>query len=263
MADGYHTFLQRVHTTFGIDLTLYKEGQMRRRLTSLRKNRNFSNFNTYFQALNEDESLRNEFFDRITINVSEFYRNPKRWGVLREKVFPYLLKNKTKLTIWSAACSTGEEPYSLAIMLQEHFPHVTSEIIATDIDDNIIKRAKQGIYREQALKDLPSHKKTKYFTFKNNQYYLHESLKENIQFKKHDLLKDRYPKNIDLIVCRNVLIYFTEKAKEKVYLNLSDSLTTDGILFVGSTEQIFNPKDYRLEIFDTFFIKKYNEKITV
>lgn len=256
MADGYVNFMKQVNAKFGIDLTLYKEAQMRRRLTSLRNNRNFSNFNVYFKGLEEDETLRNEFFDRITINVSEFYRNPKRWEVLREKVFPSLTKQKRNINIWSAACSTGEEPYSLAIMLNEHFPNVRASILATDIDDNILARAKQGFYSEQSLKDLPQHKKSKYFTFKNNHYYLNENLKSSIEFKKHDLLKDTYPKNFDLIVCRNVLIYFTDEAKDGIYKRISNSLTKDGILFVGSTEQIFNPSKYDFELFDTFFYKK-------
>lgn len=256
MTDGYSNFMKQVNSKFGIDLTLYKEAQMRRRLTSLRNNRNYTDFNTYFKALETDEQLRNEFFDRITINVSEFYRNPRRWDVLREKVFPFLTKQKRRLNIWSAACSTGEEPYSLAIMLKEHFPHVRASILATDIDDNILARAKQGIYAKQSLKDLPQHKKEKYFTFKNNQYYFNDDLKGTVQFKKHDLLKDTYPKNYDLIVCRNVLIYFTDEAKDKIYKNLSNSLVEDGILFVGSTEQIFNPNQYEFSLFDTFFYKK-------
>lgn len=256
MADGYLSFVKHVNSKFGIDLRLYKEGQMRRRLTSLRNNRNYSDFNTYFKAIERDENLRNEFMDRITINVSEFYRNPKRWDVLRDKVLPTLTKRKRNLNIWSAACSTGEEPYSLAIMLKEHFPNVKATILATDIDDNILLRAKQGVYSEQSLKDLPQHKKTKYFTFKNNKYYFNEQLKETVQFRKHDLLKDRYPSNIDLIVCRNVLIYFTDEAKEQIYNRFSETLVDDGILFVGSTEQIFNPQHYKLKLFDTFFYQK-------
>src|SRR5699024_10245980 len=116
--------------------------------------------------------------------------------------------------------------------------------------------AKQGVYSAQSLKDLPPHKKAKYFTFKNNKYYFNESLKQTIQFKKHDLLKDRYPDNLDLIVCRNVLIYFTDEAKEAIYTKFSNSLVNDGILFVGSTEQIFNPNRYNFSLFDTFFYQK-------
>lgn len=254
----YYSFIEKVHRFFSIDLSLYKEAQMRRRLTSLRNKRGYKNFDSYFNALKQDKELREEFIDRITINVSEFYRNPKRWDVLREKVFPKLIEQSRgrKLTIWSAACSTGEEPYSLSIMLHEHFSRVDASIIATDIDEKALEKARQGIYHEQALKDLPPNKKSKYFTFKNDKYYINDSLKRIITFKKHDLLKDPYPQNVDLIVCRNVLIYFTDDAKDIIYRKISEALADHGILFVGSTEQIFNPSKYNLALFDTFFYEK-------
>src|SRR5699024_10160500 len=95
-----------------------------------------------------------------------------------------------------------------------------------------------------------------YFSSKNESFYIDDALKRNITFKKHNLLKDRYPLNIDLIVCRNVLIYFTNDAKEYIYTNLGKSLSSNGILFVGSTEQIFNPNQYNMKLFDTFFYEK-------
>lgn len=252
----YKEFISKIKYKLDIDLSLYKEAQMKRRLTSLRNKRGFSRFSTYFSALEKDEDLLEEFVDRMTINVSEFYRNPKRWDVLRNKVLPALIKKKTSLNIWSAACSSGEEPYSLAIMLKEHFSHVRASITATDIDETILNKAKKGTYIEADLKSLPSNKKTKYFTFENNQYHINEQLKSNITFKKHNLLKDPYPKNIDLIVCRNVLIYFTDEAKDLIYNRFSDALSSEGILFVGSTEQIFQPQHYELSLYDTFFYQK-------
>ena len=252
----YKLFIDKMHRLIGVDLTLYKEAQMRRRLTSLRNKLGYDTFNQYYDALQADKQLLQQFIDRITINVTEFYRNPKRWEVLRNTVFPELTKNKASLHIWSAACSTGEEPYSIAIMLKEHFPHVQVTITATDIDERVLEKAKIGAYVEIQLKDLPRFKKSKYFTFKNNKYYVDESLKSSITFKRHDLLKDPYPSRVDLIVCRNVLIYFTDPAKEKIYDKFSKSLQKDGFLFVGSTEQIFNPEKHGLTLFDTFFYRK-------
>src|SRR5699024_9893278 len=110
------------------DLSLYKEAQMKRRLTSLRNKHGHDNFHTYFKAIQEERTLLEEFLKRITINVSEFFRNPLRWDVLRDKVIPKLVAEKNNLTIWSAACSTGEEPYSLAIMLSEYFPNISFKI---------------------------------------------------------------------------------------------------------------------------------------
>ena len=256
MDKGYSDFISRMNQMIGIDLSLYKEAQMKRRITSLRNKRGFENFSSYFQALKKDQILLDEFIDRLTINVSEFYRNPKRWEVLQEKVIPHLIHDKDKLTIWSAACSTGEEPYSLAIMLKERFPSLQVQILATDIDKGALDKAKQGVYKEQSLKDLPHIYKNKYFIQKNGLCYLNEKIKKMVNFKGHNLLADRYPQNIDLIICRNVLIYFTDEAKQEIYTNFSHSLNPDGVLFVGSTEQIFSPDQYNLSVFDTFFYKK-------
>lgn len=253
----YNSFVNKINDKLGIDLSLYKEAQMKRRLTSLRNKRGFNNFSSYFLALSRDEVLKNEFLDRMTINVSEFYRNPKRWDILRDKILPEIIKEKkNNLKIWSAACSTGEEPYSLAIMLHEHFSNITYSIIATDIDEKVLLKAKEGIYHPSALKDLPAHKKSKYFLFKNNKFRINKDLKASISFKKHDLLKDPYPSNLDLIVCRNVLIYFTDPAKQIIYTRFGEALNPNGFLFVGSTEQIFNPNEFQLTLFDTFFYQK-------
>jgi chemotaxis protein methyltransferase CheR len=256
MIDEYVGFTANIKSKLGIDLNLYKEAQMKRRLTSLRNKRGYSNFKSYFEALNQEELLLNEFIDRITINVSEFYRNPKRWIVLEKEIFPLLLKSTSKLSIWSAACSTGEEPYSLAILLNEYFPETNFQITATDIDQNALEKAKQGIYSEQSLKELPAKLKEKYFSEQHGLYTVKPILKEKIIFKQHNLLADSYPKNMDLIVCRNVLIYFTDPAKETIYHNFSASLKNGGFLFVGSTEQIFSPATYKMSLKDTFFYEK-------
>lgn len=245
-----------MHQKLGLDLTLYKEAQMKRRLTSLRNKRGFYDFDSYYNALQQDKELLEEFVDRITINVSEFYRNPARWEVLEQKIIPELIKNKKELHIWSAACSTGEEPFSLLMLFKDQFPDVKVSITATDIDEKILERAKEGVYKPQSLKDLPEDKKSKYFIFKDGLYYIDNSLKKQVTFRKHNLLNDAYPVNTDMIVCRNVLIYFTDPAKSTIYQAFSKSLRQEGMLFVGSTEQIFNPQTYQLALYDTFFYQK-------
>jgi len=256
MGNEYYPFIDKIYRKLGINLHLYKENQMKRRLTSLRDKRGYTSFQSYYEALQSNEQLLEEFIDRLTINVTEFYRNPKRWDVLEKIVFPKLLQNSRTLNIWSAACSTGEEPYSIALMLTENFPQASYKIIATDLDEKALAKAKKGEYINRSLKDLPVHMKQKYFTKKGSLYLIDDSLKKNITFKKHDLLSDSYPKNVDLIVCRNVLIYFTDKAKKTIYEKFSESLSQNGVLFVGSTEQIFNPAQYRLKVLETFFYEK-------
>ncbi|WP_079709698.1 CheR family methyltransferase [Paraliobacillus ryukyuensis] len=252
----YQTFIQSIKKKTGIDLSLYKEVQMKRRLTSLRDKKGYKDFDAYFQALKNDQALMEEFLDKMTINVSEFYRNSGRWEVLEKKILPDLLQNNRKLKIWSAACSTGDEPYTLAMMLSQYVDLSQVSILATDIDDRILDRAKQGIYSDRALKEVPNNLKKKFFTQQDNAYVIDDKVKRAITFKKHNLLSDPYPNNFDLIVCRNVMIYFTEEAKAAIYHKFNQSLNDDGVFFVGSTEQIFSPEKYNFKVLDTFFYQK-------
>ncbi|EON72893.1 CheR family methyltransferase [Lysinibacillus sphaericus] len=252
----YELFVEGIKRKTGIDLALYKEAQMKRRLTSLYEKKGYRNFVDFLKALEQDRDLMNEFLDRMTINVSEFYRNGKRWEVLQKKIFPKLLQTNKRLKIWSAACSTGEEPYSLAMVLSQLVPLSQIQITATDLDENVIQKAKLGVYPERSLAEVPKDIQAKYFEQEGNFYRVKDDIKRCVTFKKHNLLKDNYDSNYDLIVCRNVMIYFTEEAKDQIYTNFSKALRKDGILFVGSTEQIFNPSRYDFEVEDTFFYRK-------
>lgn len=256
MSGDYEQFTYQIKKKTGIDLALYKEAQMKRRLTSLYEKKGYGSFEEYFSAINRDQALINEFLDRITINVSEFYRNYKRWEVLEKTILPKILKRKKRPRVWSAACSSGEEPYTLAMIMAKYLPLSEVKILATDIDENILSRAKFGIYPERSLQEAPDDIKRKYFTNKGGFYRVADEIKRTVSFKTHNLLADPFGTSYDLIICRNVLIYFTEEAKELLYHKFAKSLNPEGILFVGSTEQIFNAGQYGLEVEDTFFYKK-------
>lgn len=254
--DDYAQFISGIKKQTGIDLSLYKEAQMKRRLTSLYEKRGYTSFQEYFTALKNNKELYHEFLDRMTINVSEFYRNRNRWEVLEKKVLPGLLEQKKRPKIWSAACSTGEEPYTIAMILSKFMPLSQIKILATDIDENALARAKTGIYPERSLNELPDEMKKKYFKKDGNHYQISADIKNTVTFRKLDLLQDPYGGPYDLIVCRNVLIYFTEEAKSMLYQKFSKAMNPGAVLFVGSTEQIFNPGAYHFEPLETFFYKK-------
>ncbi len=254
--EGYEIFKEKVYKKTGIDLNSYKERQMKRRIESLITRNNFTSYDSYFTAINQDAKLLDEFINYLTINVSEFYRNPQQWDVLDSTVIPQLLKGKSKLKIWSSACSTGEEPYSLVMLLSKFFPLNQISILATDIDEGAISKAKQGVYSAKSLDNLPKGFKETFFEKYNGTYKINEEIKKQVIFKKFNLLKDEYPKDCDLILCRNVMIYFTEDAKNIMYKKFHDSLSKDGVLFVGSTEQIILPNRYDLTPVKTFFYKR-------
>lgn len=255
--DKYEVFKKQVNDFIHIDSNYYKEKQMKRRITSLLKRNNFNDFDDYFQGLESDKALLDEFVNYLTINVSEFYRNPSQWEVLEKEILPDIINKKNKnIKIWSSACSTGEEPYSMVMLLTKFFDLKDIKILASDIDVGAMDKAKLGIYNSKSLDNLPKEFKVKYFEPIESSYKIKDDIKKCVEFKKMDLLKDVFPRNLDLIICRNVMIYFTEDAKELLYKKFYDSLSNNGVLFVGSTEQIILPDRYKLKSLKTFFYKK-------
>lgn len=255
----YEMFKKNVNNLINIDLNYYKEKQMKRRISSLISRNKYKDFDDYFEALKKDEELLEQFINYLTINVSEFYRNLSQWEVLEKEIIPNLLKGgKRNLKVWSSACSTGEEPYSLVMILSNFFPLKDIRVLATDIDEEAMNKAKQGLYSEKSLKNIPREFKEKYFEKIKGSFKISDEIKQCVEFKKMDLLKDPFPSNIDLITCRNVMIYFTEDAKELLYSKFYKSMSDEGVLFVGSTEQIIMPEKYNLKSAQTFFYKKNN-----
>ncbi|WP_226579334.1 CheR family methyltransferase [Halobacillus litoralis] len=252
----YPSFIRNIHKNTGVDLSLYKEAQMKRRLTSLRDKKGYKDFHSYYKALEGDTQLKDELLDRMTINVSEFYRNHKRFEVLENKVIPELLRRKKRLKIWSAACSTGEEPYTLAMILDQHMSLSDVDIIGTDLDQKALEKAETGVYHERSLKEVTTFMKHKNFVKEGPHFKVKENIRRSVTFKRHNLLADPYEQNCDLIVCRNVMIYFTDEAKQRMYRAFNESLTDRGIFFVGSTEQMFSPGQFGFKMFDTFFYQK-------
>lgn len=256
MLTNYEGFKEKILKLTKIDLSSYKERQMRRRIDSLIRRNNYDDYDEYYKALTQNTKLYDEFINYLTINVSEFYRNPAQWEMLEKEIMPSIMKLNKKSKIWSAACSTGEEPYSLAMLMSRFVDLSNLKIIATDIDDGAVTKAKNGIYVPKSLVNLPKDFVSNYFTKVGENYKISDKVKNCIEFKHHNLLLDSYPDNCDLIVCRNVMIYFTEEAKALMYNKFRDSLNSNGVLFVGSTEQIILPQRYKLEPVKTFFYKR-------
>lgn len=256
MLTDYEGFKQKILKLTGIDLSCYKERQMKRRIDSLINRNNYDDYNEYYKALTQSSKYYDEFINYLTINVSEFYRNPGQWEIVEKDIIPNLLKNNKKLKIWSAACSTGEEPYSMVMLMSKFMDLSNIKIIATDIDDGAVDKAKSGLYTKKSLESLPNDFLTKFFDKEGDYYRIKEIVKKCVEFSKHNLLKDKYKDNCDIIICRNVMIYFTEEAKAEIYGKFRDSLTSNGVLFVGSTEQIIMPQRYKMESLKTFFYKK-------
>lgn len=249
-------FEQWVLKEFNINLSAYKSNQLHRRINSLMSRVGANSIEEYISMLKKDAAQRQKFLDFITINVSEFFRNPEIFEDLKDKLKNDLLKSNTSLKIWSAACSIGAEPYSIAMYLDELSPGVRHKIIATDIDNIILEKARNGEYTASEIKNVKKEYISKYFTEKDDKYIINTRIKSMVTFKKHDLILENYDKDFDLIVCRNVVIYFNQDIKDQIYKKFSQSLKKGGLLFVGATESIYNYKDYGFEKASTFIYRK-------
>ncbi len=255
--DDYEQFKKDIFALTQIDLNAYKEKQMRRRIDSLIQKNGIKTYKEYVAAIKADRALFEEFINYLTINVSEFFRNPEQWTILEKDLLPDILAKTKSPKIWSAACSTGDEPYTIVMLLSRYLPLSQIKIIATDIDKQVIEKAKAGLYNDKSLKCVPKDLFQKYFTQVNEYTYkISDEIKKCVEFKNANLLKDPYPDNCDLIVCRNVLIYFTEEAKNDIYKKFNAALKKDGILFVGSTEQIIQAYTMNYSTVKSFFYKK-------
>ncbi len=257
MFEGYEKFKKDIFSLTQIDLNAYKEKQMRRRIDTLITKNKCTSYDAYVRLIKSDSEKFEQFVNFLTINVSEFYRNPEQWVILEKELFPALIRKfGKKLKIWSAACSTGDEPYSLVMALSRHLPLENIHIIATDIDKQVLDKARLGIYNEKSIAAVPPEFKKKYFKQIGSSYQISDEIKRRVEFKEHNLLKDPYPTDCHLIVCRNVVIYFTEEAKDEIYQKFNRSLVDDGILFIGSTEQITNYKEFNFRRNKSFFFEK-------
>jgi chemotaxis protein methyltransferase CheR len=177
--------------------------------------------------------------------------------MLTEEFLPELIKKfGQNLHIWSAACSTGEEPYSLVMALSGHMDLSRIHIHATDLDKQVLAKAKVGLYSEKSISNVPAEYKEKYFKKIGSSYQISDQIKRCVDFREHNLLRDPYPRDYHLIVCRNVVIYFTDDAKMEVYKRFYSSLRPGGVLFIGNTEQVSDHKSIGFKRRYSFYYEK-------
>lgn len=251
----YSWFIKSFHAKSGLDLNYYKQNQMERRILSFITTHNYSNYPEFLNALCQNPKLYDTFLKHLTINVTQFFRDLSQWKSLQD-VLSQLVTKKSHLKIWSAGCSSGQEPYSLAMTLLEHFPKVSFSILATDIDKAVLQQAKDGVYKSMEVAGTPTGMLTKYFTNSDKGYEIKDVVKQKVHFKYQNLLTDTFDREFDLIACRNVVIYFTEDAKDMLYKKFCGALTVGGVLFTGSTEHLFGVTDLGFKPISSFFYQK-------
>lgn len=252
----WELFKQKLFAKSTINLNDYKPTQMQRRITNLMTRHGAASYTAFFEMIDRNPQLYKDFIDFLTINVTEFFRTPEKFDELEKKVIPDLLAKSSKLSIWSAGCSIGAEPYSIAMILNELTPGVRHRILATDLDVEILGKAKKGVYTMNELKNMPPARLSKYFRQIDGNYHLNDDIKSRVEFQRHNLLLDKFETGFDMILCRNVVIYFTEEAKDALYRRFFAALKPGGVLFVGGTEAILNFRDMGYQSYIPFFYRK-------
>lgn len=225
----------------GIDFSSYRENTILRRLERRVSINRFGTLDEYLLFLSESDKEKDILYRELLIGVTRFVRDMEAFDALKAKVFPELKKRKL-IRIWSAGCSTGEEVYSLAILLNEFLvaEGLDSEIkiFATDIDRHSLDTASVGIYPESIISDLDPFLLAKYFTKQENGYQINEIIRQMVVFARHNLLKDPPFSKLDLLVCRNLFIYLKPDVQSRLLSMFYYSLSPDGFLFLGSSETI-------------------------
>ncbi|MCC6444587.1 MAG: protein-glutamate O-methyltransferase CheR [Armatimonadetes bacterium] len=252
----YDWFKKKIHIKTGIDLGLYKAQQMQRRIGAMMERAHAVSYAEYYTLLEREPARLNEFLDRLTINVSELFRNPDKFQELQEKILPQLLKSSSRLKIWSAGCSYGAEPYSITMLLDEITPGAQHTLLASDVDQKILEKAENGLFNADDIKNVTPQRLQKYFIRQGELYQIRPEIRQKVRFYRHNLLADPFQSDFDLIVCRNVVIYFTDEAKDKLYRNFHHVLKPGGVLFVGGAERIFNHREIGFSVPASFFYQK-------
>ena len=239
---AYDRMARDVRSLLGIDLSQYKPAQVWRRVNGFASARGFADADTLVKKAREDTVLRQAFLDMLTINVSEFFRNPEAWEALAAQYLKPMLSGRMPVRIWSAGCSLGYEPFTIAMLCREIAPQTPVHILATDLDETTLARARKAVYAENQMAGVSPARRARFFRKVDAGWEANPELQTMITWRRHDLLRDPYEKPFEIICCRNVVIYFTEAAKTDLYTRFCGALRPEGILFLGATESIPNSR---------------------
>lgn len=245
MDDREYAYLKtRIRDLAGIDLGSYGERQMRRRLNGFVSRTPTPNIASYCRMLERDQTKLRELLAFLTIKVTEFFRDPSAFEQLEALILSRLVAQGRRMNIWCAGCSSGCEAYSLALIMNRICPEKRYRIVATDVDEVALGRARAGgPYRATEVRNIPENILREYFSLVGRSYWISNTLRQAVNFQRHDLLSDRFDSGFDLILCRNVTIYLTEQARNRLNCRFHESLAVGGVLFIGATESIFDASE--------------------
>ncbi len=255
-ADAFDMIGRMLKSLRGFNIAIYKDKCIRRRIAIRIRATRCLSAEEYCQLLVENEAEVDHLLKVLTIHVSQFYRNQSTFEKLRKDILPPLFARSEQeggdwLKVWSVGCSSGEEPYTIALILKNFFGAETVRkkvsILATDVDAGIIEVARKGIYGAERIVEVPQPILKRFFRAHDGTYHLAQEIKEMVTFRQGDLFYAGSYQESDLILCRNVLIYFERWQQEKIISGFADALRKGGILVLGKSEALFGESRKRFQ----------------
>lgn len=244
----FERFRTLIYDASGITFSTTNRSILESRLKERLREKKLTKISDYHELLKQDKEELTSLLDSVTTNLTRFFRNQPHFDALVNHVLPEILQIKkasgsTRLKIWSAGCSTGEEPYTLAMILKDKLPApFTAEIVASDISLKSLMVGKSGFYPDARIAGIPDNYLSRFFERKNNGYQVREELMNMIRFDYHNLKNDSGIRQVDILFCRNVLIYFDEAAQKAVIDQFWEAMSPRSFLFIGHSESLFGMK---------------------
>jgi chemotaxis protein methyltransferase CheR len=254
--DEYVDFCEGIRRLAQVDLLQYKRTQMERRIRSFAHRRGVEALAEYLRLLERERDELDSFLDRMTINVSQLWRNPQQWELLARTVVPELARTG-QIRAWSAGSSYGAEAYTLVAVLRDTAPGCRVDVLGTDIDQRMVERARAGLFSDEEARHADRRALERWFERVDDGWKARRELKRSTRFEVGDLLRMKPPKAAyDLVLCRNVVIYFTEEVRDELHARLAASLRPGGYLLIGSTERVTRPANMGLTVACPFVYRK-------
>ena len=259
--EDYVMLKKLIQQKLGFNCDQYKDSHFKRRIDVRLRATNSKTYGEYLACLKTDRKEYPELMETLTVNVTNFFRNPEVYDIVEKQVLPIIIKAKDSglrsIRIWSAGCSIGVEAYSIAMLLKhllgDDFKKYNIKITGTDIDKESLVRAQNGVYSRMEVKDVRPAFLNKFFTKEGNDYTINDELKKITQFRKQDLISGPNMSGFDAVFCRNVTIYFEKELQEKLYMSFYNALSKDGFFVMGKTETLLGPSK---DLFNPFNSKE-------
>jgi chemotaxis protein methyltransferase CheR len=261
----FERFLKEVAPRLDLQWRRFKRGGVKRKVERRIAELGLATFEDYLLEIKENPGEKSHLSQILTVTITRFFRDKKVFDILENSILPTRVEHKGAgdFKIWSIGCANGEEPYSLSMLWEErirkNFPRIRLTLLATDINENLLKRAGQGRYKKSSLIEIPESMLQRFFEIENGFYMIDPSIRESVEFKKHDIIHEEPFSGTDIIFCRNlVFTYFSKECQTKVLRKIAASLKENGCLIIGKDECL--PLTYPTLFIPTFPAEKIYQK---